>query len=205
MWWSAPGAGQVFYLDFDGASHVTYNGPVRVPDIDVAAFEAPRHLRGQDAAIEAAVLDVLESTYRDLGLEFTTERPAAGSDYSTIYVGGDSAAFAEYGPFIGLSERIDAGNRDHTDNAFVFSEEIETSARTAADYGRELAGYLAHEAGHLIGFEHARTINAAEDLLAEVAWKPYSHIESAGDVRRDLLDDGKLMIAGEEYSVHPRI
>ncbi|HEY5617025.1 MAG TPA: hypothetical protein VIK60_03730, partial [Vicinamibacterales bacterium] len=76
---------------------------------------------------------------------------------------------------------------------------------TAAQYGELLADYAAHEAGHLLGLVHAHTVNAGEDPLAEVAWKPYTHVETAKDVRADLLDDGQLTIAGHEYDVHPKV
>ena len=127
--------------------------------------------------------------------------------YSTIYVGGDTGAFSEYGTFIGLSEQVDVGNQDLTDNAFVFANNIFTDGLNAEQVGESLASYVAHEAGHLIGFEHAHTVlvGDASDVLAEVAWKPYSHIEMAKDVRADLLDNGKLTIAGNEYDVNPVI
>src|SRR2546422_993012 len=44
-------AGQVFYLDFDGASGVRYNGPVRVEDVQVDRFKAPGEFIGQEDAI----------------------------------------------------------------------------------------------------------------------------------------------------------
>ena len=43
-------------LDLDGATGVTFDGPVHVAGIDVPAFRAPTPLAGQEAAIGAALL-----------------------------------------------------------------------------------------------------------------------------------------------------
>ena len=66
---------------------------------------------------------------------------------------------------------------------------------------------MAHEAGHLLGFEHAHTVHTATPAmsLAEVAFQPETHVEIAKDVRADLIADGRLTIAGNEYDVHPKI
>src|SRR5262249_21249585 len=123
--------------------------------------------------------------------------PDSGANYSTVYIGGDSSAFSPYGPYLGVSEKVDLGNADHRDNAFVFSDAIQTSSSDIGDYARELAGYVTHEMGHLLGYEHAHTVTADKDPLAEVAFKPYTHVEIAIDVRQDLLDDGKVMIGNQ--------
>ena len=65
--------------------------------------------------------------------------------------------------------------------------------------------YVGHEMGHLLGFVPVLTVDADTDPLAEVAFKPYTHVEIAQDVLADLLDDGKVTIAGPEYDVHPKI
>ena len=56
-------AGQIVYLDFDGAQNVTYNGPIVVEDIDIPAFQAPGELAGQEQAIIAEVVEQLEQTF----------------------------------------------------------------------------------------------------------------------------------------------
>jgi hypothetical protein len=157
---------QLVLLDLDGASDVTYEGPVTVRGIEVPAFAAPQELRGQEAAIVEALLGSLEQSLPTAEVVFTTEQPRAGIPYSTIHVGGDSSAFAEYGWFVGLAEKIDRGNRDPGDTAFVFSESILGPGLTATEYGQLLAGYVAHEAGHLLGFAHAHTVASADDPLA---------------------------------------
>jgi len=192
------------YLALDGAANVTYEGPILVSSIDVAAFKAPERLRGQEAAIVNSLLDSLKDISTSENVSFTTEKPSGGGEYSTIYIGGDDAPFAEYGPFVGLSEKIDPGNVDPSDIAFVFTDNLQSSAKTAAEYGTELAGYVAHEAGHLMGYEHVYQMEP-DNPLAAVGWKPYTHVEIAKDVRLDLLTDGTLNIGGDTYAIHPRI
>ncbi len=197
-------AHQVFFLDFDGATDVSYEGPVRVEDVDVPGFDGPESLEGQKAEIIASVLDSLQDAFLDSGIVFTAEEPAVPGPYSTIYIGGEGSAFEEYGPFIGLSEKIDIGNADKSDIAFVFTDQIHASSQTPSEYGRDLAGYVAHEAGHLMGWQHAFQAEP-DNPLSALGFKPYVHIEIAKDVRTDLLEDGKLTVAGADYDVNPLI
>src|SRR5262245_19138093 len=199
-------AGQVVFLELRGAQGIRYDGPVPVAGIDVTAFQAPRPLRGQEGAVAAALLAALQQDFAGTGVTFTTERPQGGN-YSTVYVGGNGAAFAPYGLFLGVAEKVDAGNRDPNDEAFVFSDLVAPAA-TADDYGRALAAVTAHEVGHLLGLAHDHDHEghgAAEAPLDDVAYKPFTHIEIALDVRHDLLDDGMLTIDGHDYPVNPRI
>jgi len=200
-------AGQVFHLDLDGARDVTYDGPITVTGIDVPAFQAPTQFRGQEADVVASLLDTLQQTFAGTGVSFSTQEPAPELPQSTIYVGGGGSAFAAYGPFYGLSEKVDEGNQDPTDIAFVFSDVIPTSASTPHEYGRELAGYVAHETGHLLGYEHAHSVHTGEagDALSEVAWKPYTHAEIARDVLAEIMNDGQVTLDGKEYPVNPQI
>src|SRR5262249_50203926 len=133
------------------------------------------------------------------------QKPAAGTDYSTIYVGGKGEEFANHGFYYGISEKVDAGNRDHSDNALVFSDNIVTPAKSATEYGQILAGYVAHEAGHLLATEHAHDAPTDPARVAAVAYKPLTHIEAALDVRQDVVDDGMVTIDGRDYPVNPRI
>ena len=66
---------------------------------------------------------------------------------------------------------------------------------TGRQYGIELAEVVAR-AGHLIGFEHAFTVHSGLDTLADRAFRVDTHDEIALDIRRDLIDDGKVTIAG---------
>ena len=145
--------GQIIYLNFDGADDVIYNGPVTVGPFDVPAFEAPGELAGQKEEVIASVLEQLEETFADSGVIFTTEQPVAGVEYSTIYIGGDDSAFGEYGEFFGLSETVDIGNLNKTDEGFVFANTIEPFGSTVTA-AHALARTVEHETAHMLGYKH---------------------------------------------------
>ncbi len=157
---------QVIYLDFDGEQGVAYEGPVTATQIDVSAFYAPDGFAGQEEIIIAQTLERLCSIFAGSGIRFTVTEPDGTTAYSTIYIGGDDSAFAQYGSFLGLAEKVDAGNDDHTDNAFVFSELIPPTAQTPSEYAALLADLVAHEAGHLLGFAHVASSIGSTPLSA---------------------------------------
>jgi len=141
---------QIIYLDFDGEQNVIYNGPVSVGPFDVPAFRAPGNLTGQEQTIIDHVLVNIHEMFAGSGIIFTTERPAVGANYSSIYVGGDDSAFSEYGSFFGLAETVDVGNKNRADDGFVFSGELTWISPDAS----RLVGTIAHEVGHLVGYSH---------------------------------------------------
>ncbi|PYK97182.1 MAG: hypothetical protein DME19_17175 [Verrucomicrobia bacterium] len=146
-------SGQVFYLDFDGASGVVYNGPVHVDNIQVPQFKAPGDFVGQEDTIISSVLTALNRSFAELGVSFTTFRASPALPYSTIYVGANGSAFSQYGSFVGLAEKVDVGNRDRSDKAFVFSDTLYRPGLSAEDYASKLTEVVEHEARHLLGYE----------------------------------------------------
>ncbi len=202
--------GQIIYLDFNGAADVTYNGPVVVEDIDVPGFEAPGELAGQEEQIIVDVVSQLEDTFARTGLIFTTDEPVPTDNYSTIFVGGDDEVFVEYGSFLGLAEQVDVGNRDASDNGFVFSDEI-VFAQTDTDiFATALTAVIAHETGHLLGYEHLSD-STYQDTLAAVAWadimadyeggnqKVYWHYETVDPGSYSFEVDGAPACKAEWY------
>ncbi|HSW00004.1 MAG TPA: choice-of-anchor D domain-containing protein, partial [Sedimentisphaerales bacterium] len=157
--------GQIIYLDFDGEQNVTYNGPVTIGPFDVPAFQAPAELAGQEQAIIDQILSNLQDIFAGSGIIFMVEEPEDGTQYSTIYIGGDGAAFAQYGSFLGLAERVDVGNRDRGDQGLVFGGQF-TGASSDA-YVMSLTGVIAHEAGHLAGYSH--TVDERAECIENVA------------------------------------
>ncbi|MHC4500081.1 MAG: hypothetical protein ACYS21_13310, partial [Planctomycetota bacterium] len=162
--------GQIVYLDFDGATDVTYNGPVVVEGNDIPEFSADAAgLAGQEQEIISQILAALEETFEGSGVIFTLTEPDAGTEYSTIYIGGNDSAFAEYGSFLGLAEQVDLNNLNPSDNAFVFSENIVSADSDSNSIAAGIAGLIAHEVGHLLGYRHLETDgDGLLDSLAEV-------------------------------------
>ncbi|MFC1604216.1 Calx-beta domain-containing protein [Planctomycetota bacterium] len=146
--------GQIVYLDFNGANNVAYNGLVTVEGIDVPAFSAESlGFAVQEDEIVQIVTQRVYSMLEPLGVEVTSQVPEQAG-YSTIYIGGTDIAFAEYGSFFGLSEQIDIGNQDSSDNGFVFSDKLMGGSPTFDSYVLRLSQVIAHETGHLLGFTH---------------------------------------------------
>jgi hypothetical protein len=147
-------AGQIIYLDFDGAHDVIYNGPITVGPFDVPAFQAPGGLAGQEQPIILRTLAGLEEIFAGSGVVFTTGRPSVNQPHSTIYIGGDGSAFSQYGLFLGLAEQVDVGSKDTWDNAFVFPNGRAKWPVDLDGYTAGLAQLIAHETAHLLGYAH---------------------------------------------------
>ncbi|MCY2989541.1 MAG: hypothetical protein NTY19_16945, partial [Planctomycetota bacterium] len=164
-------AGQVFYLDFDGAEDVTYNGPVTIEGLDVPPFSAAAAgLTGRESEIIAGTVEQLHAWSAPLGVSFTAVEPASG-EFSTIYVGGDGHEFREYGSFRGLAEQVDSANCNKQDQAIVFSDVLAHHSESQQEFVGALGDVIAHEAGHLLGFEHPQNGSAGltDSALARVA------------------------------------
>ena len=191
---------QVVYLSLDGASDVDYHGPINVEDIDVPPFVARGHLAGQEADVLRALNEVLAEDSAGSNLIFTNQQPQAG-EFSVVHIGGNADSFSQWGQFYGLAEQIDTGNQDHSDSAFVFTDQIASDGLTADAYGRLLAGVVLHEVGHLLGTPHEHP--DTDDPLSSVAFDPKVHVGIGSDAAADAVDDGQVTINGQEYTVHP--
>ncbi len=132
---------QIIYLDFKGANDAAYNNDalnIHINNIDVEHSSLTEEQ-------QLAVITDLNTQFAGTGVYFTTELPET-AEYSTIYV-GKTDDFKPYGNFLGLAETIDTGNQIKTDNAFVFTNPVRTT--------KEISSTIAHEAGHLLGFQHS--------------------------------------------------
>ncbi|MFT5497396.1 MAG: Ca2+-binding RTX toxin-like protein, partial [Kiritimatiellia bacterium] len=150
-------SGQLIYVDTDGAEDLLYDGPIRIEDIDVPAFALPDFLTGLESEILGETLDRLNEQFSAVGVSFTDELPETGS-WSTIYLGGDAEAFAAYGTFLGLAEKVDVGNADRSDVAYVFSDNL--TAESQDRYVNHLEQTIAHEAGRLLGYANSPSPSA---------------------------------------------
>ena len=156
--------GQIVFLDFDGADNVTYDGPITFGNLSVPAFSLDGTPQaGQEERVISQITTDLNVRFEELGVSFTTEEPLDGI-YSTIFIGGDDSAFREHGHFYGLAENVDVGNQNRSDEAFVFSENLQNVL--------EVSNTIAHEAGHLIGMEHRGVLPTSQGELRHVALAP---------------------------------
>jgi hypothetical protein len=172
--------GQVIYLDFDGETDVTYNGPV-VEGIDIPVFSAESAgLAGQESVIISQIVPALEQEFDGTGVLFTTTKPDSGTLYSTIFVGGDDSAFSAYGSFTGLAEKVDIGNQDPEDNAFVFSDNVVGGYTDLGLLVTRLEGLIAHESAHLLGYAHEAQSELEGPLYSVAAIVSDSESHSSG-------------------------
>ncbi|MFC1603775.1 PKD domain-containing protein [Planctomycetota bacterium] len=182
--------GQIIYLDFDGEQDVTYNGPVVVEGIDVPEFSAEfAGLAGQEQEIISQILAALDHEFEGTSILFTTSEPESNTSYSTVFIGGDGAEFREYSFFVGLAEKVDTGNQDSTDNAFVFSDVFAREISSSETLITHMVDTITHEIGHLLGYEHHYHQAEQEGTLSSVA------VEYVVDSLLDnVVQDGELTL-----------
>jgi hypothetical protein len=111
-----PGAdsNQLFYLDFEGASGVSYNGPVRIEGVDVSPS-------GFASNLVDSIVKSLHQDAASYGATFTSVRPGRRRILHDL----SAAIFPHFhstAPF-GLAEKVDAAP-GRSDIAFVFSDQI---------------------------------------------------------------------------------
>lgn len=172
-------SGQVIYLDFNGAGEFDYAGPVEVFGADQPAFALPEALAESglsDSDVATAVAERVQSIFGQAGLTVVTGADPPEGEHSTVFIGGDDAAFEEYGRFHGLAEAIDVGNRDRTDRAFVFSETIALANSSSEAFVDRLTEVTAHEVGRLLGYANEAGDDAA-GALSQVANEPEAEPE----------------------------
>ena len=127
-------SGQVVYLDIDGAQALSYGGPVTIPHLDVPAFRAPAELSVSDEWIIQELIQRLNQQFSEVGVRFVDAQPAPESKFSTLYLGGDDDVFRPYGFFLGLAEKVDVGNVDRSDVAWVFTDNLLSIDSSLGDY-----------------------------------------------------------------------
>jgi hypothetical protein len=159
--------GQVVYLDFSGAHDVTYRGPVTVNVVSIPAFSLAGPAHGQEEEAERGILALLAETFEGSGLAFEAQEPLS-APFSTVYIGGTGTEFQRYGPVTSVAENVDAGNADKEDAAFVFTESFLPQTAGVEEQETFVAGRIAHEVGHLVGFAHDQP-DPSDSPLAEVA------------------------------------
>ncbi|NBB77971.1 MAG: LEPR-XLL domain-containing protein, partial [Verrucomicrobia bacterium] len=186
-------AGQVVYLDFGGAGSFDYAGPLVVNGAEQSAFFVPGRYAGEGLTETAAIASVVEgvqSIFGKSGLTFVSGTDPPTGEYSTIFVGGDDAAFREYGQFYGLAEAVDTGNSDRSDRAFVFSETIAEATSSPNAFINQLIAVTARETGRLVGYQNTVDARADHSALFSVANQDDLTDLTLTETQRDYLYDG---------------
>jgi len=100
-------------------------------------------------------------------MTFVLEKPPVGATYSTVVFGGKLPMIG----LLGLAEKIDRHNEDHSDMAVVQTDDIAWLYRVDMNEDplvrfeetvNAVANIGAHELGHILGLEHATEINTNE-------------------------------------------
>ena len=159
----------------------------------------PARLAGQEALIIAAIVRRSSASWQARTSSSRSTGPPPGPTTPR------STSAAPTPPFAGLRAALRPlregrlGNADRNDIAFVFSASIPTlRARPSQRYAerdRRVRRARGRAPARLRAHAHA-TATTPGDVLGEVAFKPYTHVEIAKDVRDDLIEDGDLDIVG---------
>lgn len=179
-------ARQVVFLDFDAGflefdSLLSDSGGLTLPGA------------GYSAAQEAQVLAAVQEIYADFQVDFVAEEPVSGA-FSTVHIGGSVSdlpgVLSAADGLFGLAEKIDSGNRDKSDNAFVLAGEVGSDP----DDLLLVAQAAAHEAGHLFGLRH---VSDPGELMFPVAGAERTNIGGAFpvaefDINGVLIESGFL-------------
>ena len=208
---------QLVYLDFDGEEDVTYRGDIRIENIDVPAFQfGERNIETFTCEVQHTLNERVDGAF------FTTRKPSGDRPYSTVFIGGDDSAFGLRGTLNGVAEKVDHGNLDPTDNAFVFSEVIADNTSTGEQFVSRLISTIDHEVRHLLGTLDHGEHTGSEHPFSSVAdvvrtgtpqWVPQgpsNTTSTAGITAPDPLEFGihaansSFIGAIQSVAVHPK-
>ena len=126
-------------------------------DATTAADGPPATLNVQNIGSNFSIYDNATS-----GLFFTTTKPPAGEQYTTLFIGTASdAGFG--GDLLGLASTVDVANESKSDEAIIFAQNFAGEAfginavTRLNEYSRAIANVAAHELGHDLGLNHQPT------------------------------------------------
>ncbi|MGH6767885.1 MAG: choice-of-anchor L domain-containing protein [Xanthobacteraceae bacterium] len=155
---------QVIYVDFDAGflGFPSFLGLVSGFNLPASGLTEPQQIQ---------ILADVNAIYDDFLIEFTQTKPTSG-EYSTIHIGGSVSNLPFYlnakAGLLGRAEKIDFGNKDKSDAAFVLSGSMTSGG--VPNVGL-ITQVLAHEAGHILGLRHVDDIDPGGMELMF----PYAH------------------------------
>ncbi len=155
--WRAGDAPVVLFLNFDGAvitkgSDDPENNTSWIPDypsVTIPPFNAEPYIRAplttRQQVIDA-ITGLVRHYYSPFNVVVTSERPAPGTAYSMMMVGGSASLITPSpGGMVGVSP-FDCGNSSKRDVAYCFAENLGSLG--------DIVTTIVHEAGHGFGLAH---------------------------------------------------
>ncbi len=157
---SAPGGQTVFLNWFGGANQRIAN----VGTFTLQPFSAVDvGLRATDTAtLKARVQEIVGSRFDGFQLTLlnSDDNAKPSTAHTTVFFGGaNTRAFA-------ISEQIDTGNKDRSDNAIVFTGSFLAAFQglpSLEQMATALGNTVSHEIGHLLGLVHTKNCSALMD------------------------------------------
>ena len=184
VWLAFEGAQADYLFDVHGGLGGTPD-VVNRPAFDAEAFDLNTMRTSLINAIAARIGEIYQNTglsvvvgeigqqFGDLNITsetemaFVLEKPPVGATYSTVVFGGKLPSLG----LLGIAEKIDRHNEDHSDMAVVLTDEMAWLYRVDMNEDplvrleeavNAVANIGAHELGHILGLEHATEINTNE-------------------------------------------
>lgn len=174
-------ADQMVFLDFTGgtkAPEASEAGTDNKKNFNTSPVVA-RYIDATNAALDTKeevadmmmddILAKMKDQYKGFWVGFTKTKPGSGA-FSTVDFGANTADKVD--PTLTLGQvdtgpgsQIDPGNKNKSDNAWIFADAHDRAGRTKQQAVNELATSGSHELGHLLGLNHTDGDGVAGSIM----------------------------------------